>query len=102
GTDERVEVHGADRIDELDRQIRRDPQLRFPFGRWDPSDLLGGGVEVVPDPCHRLTKPPGTGSDRSQMSVAPVPGVERADVEPADEGHIIVDDEDLRMVEPRM
>ena len=94
-----VEVHPADRVDHVARDVAVDPDVRLPGAAAEVGQ--GGAApagEQVPVVDEGVLHVPDDVAGQPGVGVAPVGGVQAADVVAADEGDHVVDDQQLAVV----
>ena len=96
---DRVDVHAADRVQEVVRQVELGGHVRAPRARPLIRQLrAGGGAEMVPEVDEAVFQLPHGLARDAHVGVAPLVREGIADVVPADEADLAVDHEDLAVI----
>lgn len=96
---DRVDVHAADRVQEVVRQVELGGHVRAPRARPLIRQLrAGGGAEMVPEVDEAVFQLPHGLARDAHVGIAPLVREGIADVVPADEADLAVDHEDLAVI----
>ena len=96
---DRVNVHAADRVQEVVRQVELRGHVRAPRARTLIGQLrTGGGAEMVPEVDEAVFQLPHGLARDAHVGVAPLVGEGIADVVAAHEADLAVDHEDLAVI----
>src|SRR5699024_4276427 len=93
-----VEVDRADRVDELPRDVAVHPDVGRPGAPLRIGQLVSVPGAEVPEVDEGVLHLRDDVAGQPGMGVAPVGGVQRADVVAADEGGVAVDDHQLAVI----
>ena len=96
---DRVDVHAADRVEEVVRQVELRGHVRAPRARTLIGQLRAGfGTEVIPEVHETVLQLPHGPARDAHVGVAPLVRERVADVVAADEADLAVDHEDLAVI----